>query len=573
MSDIFDILENVGGGVQDTTDFDDELDAGLEEFQNILDNNNGAGDFSPAPIEEYPPVEDSYQVQPVEETFDNDLFDSADNPYQTTEQQVKNKFENEVDCSQLLFDANEVSRICKEVQSDCRVLLQFESIIDKYIGDAELRNTDFVTRAEQRIMSIMDNKSYAVACSDIQNLYKKIKQSYITENNKLATNINVLRNFPRKVNTLRGYLPLIPNQPAYSKLKDGVKRYATGNIPITNNRQVKDGAMGVFVLVNAKYEKLREEWSTLDTKLRLVQEDLKFSESNMQREEQHMMEAVEEVLSEQRQQIAMEQFDLFGAGSSYGTKIGFDNMSTIIMTCISEHYGGDLSKISSLGIDDNGQIFINKSLFKISNMINLSTDQLAKVPGAYVNQVKAGNWGCMFDYSRIYELYGLVELDLSKAPNAMFDAMKDLHISKGNWGKLFKKMSNLACVHLPEGTATRENYSAWGKFKSMSHYVSASREAQTHQMAIPDMQHTSIINKPPKQKIDIEGGINTFKNSVLWQNPVPRTLIKTFGYGVGVPMYWGLMTALGPIGVVMGAVGVGALAHHEIKHYKDTGSL
>jgi hypothetical protein len=129
-------------------------------------------------------------------------------------------------------------------------------------------------------------------------------------------------------------------------------------------------------------------------------------------------------------------------------------------------------------------------------------------------------------------------------------------------GKLFKNKQFvvLEIIKLPEGDVTRETSSLWSKFKSTEAYAEATQNQR------------AVVLAGQGSKIDIEAGIQTFKSAV-WSKPLPRTLIKTFGYGVGVPMYWGMMTALGPFGLVMGALGIGAMAHQEYKHYRETGGL
>lgn len=570
----YDRLENVGEGEYTGTP-DDNFNEQLEELENLLNEDEGDGFEPPSPQPTNPPQPRPNQPPSPQPIEGFDFFNNTSNGhYKTAEQEAIDNFERtKVDPSTLNFSPNEVARIMKEVEDDYRVLLQFNSMLNNAIGDAELKNNDFTTFAEVKMGTIIDNPSMRNATADIANKYRKTKQSYINENNKLATNLGVLRNFPSKANTLKAYYTLIPDGPSYDNLRTKVKQLVAGNLNIGNNKHVHDGVFGVFGMVNANYTKLREKWNEIDSLNQEVQRNLQVYQNERNAESERHQAIIQAELNEHRQAIASEQFNLFGSGSSYGTKIGLDNMSTIIMTCISEHFGGDMTRVNKFGVNDNGEIFINNELFKINNMIELTPEQLAKVPNAYVNQVKAGNWGCMFDYSRISQFTNLIELDLSRAQNSLFDAMKDLRIAKGNWGKLFKKMPSLMQIDLPEGIVNRENYTAWGKFKSLSHYVTASKEAQAKRIPMSEMGSRNAIPPAPKQKIDIEGGINTFKNSVLWQNPVPRAMIKTFGYGVGVPLYWGMMTALGPFGLVMGAIGVGALAHREIKHYKETGSL
>ena len=572
----YDKLNNVGeDGAYDTDSGTDDFDEQLKELEESFGEEDG--DFTPPfPQPANPPQPKPHQTtQPVEPIEGYDIFNTENTGhYRTAEQEALDNFERtKVDPKSLNFSPNEVARIMKEVENDYRVLLQFNSMLDTAMGDAELKNNDFTTFAEVKMGTIIDNPSFRNASADIANKYRKTKQSYVNENTKLATNLGVLRNFPSKANTLKAYYTLIPDGPSYDSLRTKVKQLVSGNLNIGGNKHVHDGVFGVFGMVNANYTKLREKWNEIDRLNQEVQRNLQIYQNERNAENERHQAIIQAELNEQRQAIATEQFNLFGSGSSYGTMIGLDNMTTIIMTCISEHFGGDLTKLNKFGVTDKGEIFINNELFRINNMIELTPEQLAKVPNAYVNQVKAGNWGCMFDYSKIHKFTNLIELDLSRANNSLFDAMKDLRIAKGNWGKLFKSMPSLMQIDLPEGVMNRENYTAWGKFKNMAHYVTASKEAQAKRIPMSEMGSRNAIPPAPKQKIDIEGGVNTFKNSVLWQNPVPRTLIKTFGYGVGVPMYWGLMTALGPFGLVMGAVGIGALAHHEIKHYKETGSL
>jgi hypothetical protein len=161
-------------------------------------------------------------------------------------------------------------------------------------------------------------------------------------------------------------------------------------------------------------------------------------------------------------------------------------------------------------------------------------------------------------------------LDLSQAPNRKMDVICELGINRGNWATLFRRRSKFPMLQEirlpdPEGTITRENRGR--VFNSNSEYQKFTNETQT----VEQHNQQALASMGQDVKDSVSKGFETFK-SVVWSKPLPRTLIKTFGYAVGVPAYWGIMTALGPVGVVMGALGIGAMAHHEYKQFKSAGS-
>lgn len=312
-----------------------------------------------------------------------------------------------------------------------------------------------------------------------------------------------------------------------------------------------------FYVVNCKtrYNKVMNKYKQLFN--RLASE-----ESHVEIDKRVENEYREHVLNEERQRVVNEQLDLFNSGSGYGGAIAIENLEKVIEYCFNSEYG-DLSRISSVGIDSNYNIIINGEIFQIANTLNLEESVIARLCPNDRRAIQDGKWGSLFGFGSCYQMPNLVEIDLVNAPKEIINnARREFRISKGHWGNLFRRKSKLPAleiVKLPEGDVTKESSSIWNKFKSDKDYDNAVEQAT--QTSDVGANMSDIVNK-----------IGTVKD-LVWSKPLPRMFVKTFGYGVGVPAYWGLMTALGPFGVLMGALGVGALAHYEVKHYKETGGL
>ena len=276
--------------------------------------------------------------------------------------------------------------------------------------------------------------------------------------------------------------------------------------------------------------------------------------------------ARETQMSQHREQALTAQLDILATRSGYGGLQSLENLSKIILVCIKEEYG-TLDRITSFGVDGNRCLVINGEKFTINNRVPTDSNALSMFCPKDAEAIRKGNLASCFSYKDLYSFPNLSVIDLSDADSAtILDARRELGIDKGKWGNLLRrkaKLPSLELIKLPEGDVTRENSSFWNKFKSEKAYQEASNEA------------VRIRNsKAGRQSSDLNIGekVGTIKDMV-WSKPVPRMLVKTFGYGIGVPMYWGAMMALGPFGMLMGALGVGALAHHEIKNFKKNGGL
>ena len=204
----------------------------------------------------------------------------------------------------------------------------------------------------------------------------------------------------------------------------------------------------------------------------------------------------------------------------------------------------------------------------IDNHIELTDKEYSKLCWKDQEAIGKGNWGSCFNFADLSKFPNMKILDLSKAPGIItMYARQELGINKGRWDKLLKpglfkarRFPNLEVIKLPSGDITRDSIlqAKPKKFKSEREYQEYENNTRQQQggLELPSLGDS----------------ISTIKD-LVWSKPLPRILLKTFGYGIGVPMYWGMMTAMGPFGLLMGALGVGALAHQEVKHYKETGSL
>lgn len=334
------------------------------------------------------------------------------------------------------------------------------------------------------------------------------------------------------------------------------------------------GALGLYSYLCMEHSKLVQDWRNYETAVNFCKSLVGVAQQQVQYSEE-----VRQPISAQAQANANTAFNHYGTGSSRGMFVGLEELNKILYSAIEDYTGNNLGCIKSFGITDDGDIIINGKSFVIGNYMQLSEGDAAKLPDIYRSQLENGKWGCVMDFGKLHRFTNLQVLDISRAPVRKMDIVVELGIDKGKWTQLFKRKSkfpNLMEIRLPspEGIITR-NAGVAQTFKSNAEYERFSNEYYAeNSMASAPVNRSQAINEHNAVALQSMGSglIETFKNK-LWSKPIPRLLTKTLGYGAGIPLYWGLMTALGPFAMVMGALGIGAMAHYEYKNFKDKGSI
>lgn len=329
------------------------------------------------------------------------------------------------------------------------------------------------------------------------------------------------------------------------------------------------GALGLYNYLCSEHTTLVQAWQEYERSISYCKSLVGVAQQRVQ-----YAEEVRQPISAQAQENANMAFNQFGAGSARGMFVSLDELNKILYSAIEDYTGGNLNSITTFGITDDGDILLNGRSFVIGNYVKLNDGDAAKLPDIYRGQLENGKWGCVFDFSKLHRFTNLQVLDISQAPVRKMDIVKELGINRGKWTQLFKRKSKfpyLQEVRLPppEGTITR-NAGIAQVFKSNAEYERFSNEHYANNNARRGQtidEHNAVALRGIGSNL-----IETFKDK-LWSKPIPKLLTKTFGYGVGVPLYWGLMTALGPFAMVMGALGIGAMAHYEYKQFKSKGGI
>ena len=449
-----------------------------------------------------------------------------------------------------------IATIVSQLRNAGSILLKINTSVNECIGKAIQRVTDLRTTINSNV--IMDVATLNKSKQLVEAKYASLNKQKMGDKQMLDTLINTLPKVTDLVKTLQRSLEKSSTSPTDREAIKGCLEMQY----LINNAAVQGGVLGLFNYVVSQYNmKLKGVWNELDIVYMQYQNMLSSKEAEFQFEAEEKQAVLEFQMSEEFQSNASLQFARFGSGSTYGMYIGCKELNQIVIDAIKIQCGSDIRFVQTFGVTDKGDIYINGQLFKMNNQMTLDSEQAQCIPPIYRNEVQSGHWGCVIEFKTILNtFYNLTCLDLSNAPNRKWDAMKELGVSRGNWGKMLKKYTNLQMIKLPEGDLTRDNQSVWGKFKSALDYANHSENVVA--------KKENRAPKPKASMADVESGISTFKN-LVWSRPLPRTLIKTVGYGAAWPIYWGLMSALGPFALVAGAVGVGVMGIREVKGLKQ----
>lgn len=278
-------------------------------------------------------------------------------------------------------------------------------------------------------------------------------------------------------------------------------------------------------------------------------------------------------MSQAQQETVEASVNTLFSGFGPAQRVALRSLSDVIMACIAEEI--NFGDIQEFGVGGDFTIVINGTPMSISGL-RLTNAQLSHFCKRDAQAIIDGRYASCFDFADMQKFPNLVILDLQDAPVEVITTVaRDLGVDKGRWGKLFKRriLPNLQAIRLPEGTVTRENSGVWGKFKSNAEYTNLVNAARNKTDSFAGNQSATNPNtmREAARSAPAYNPLPTIKDAV-WGKPLPKILVKTFGYGMGVPVYWGLMTALGPFGMVMGALGIGAMAKMEYNKLKENKS-
>lgn len=412
-----------------------------------------------------------------------------------------------------------------------------------------------------RVSTPNDLKVVKAEFNKLDDIHQVFKTQSITLDNMLSKYTAI----PNHVGNLRS----MRNSCSDADALKSINTFVDG--PIAN---FNGGAVDYLRQGYADYLELQSMWGNYDTVLSELINQLNATEERIK-----MENTITQEISQVAQENATTAFSQFGSGSNLGMFVSINALEDILMTAIDEYLGGNYDIVQSFGVSDAGDIFINEKTFNIANHIELTSEEAMKIPQSFRAEITSGKWGCIYNFKRLHLFKNLHILHLEYAPARKIDALRDLGINKGKWTNLFKRKSKFPMLQEirlpePEGVITRDSKPSI--FKSNREYEEFTARnnfqapaVRNNSQSIDEHNRQALQNMGANAMNSLSRGLETFKTAI-WSKPLPRTLIKTFGYGAGIPMYWGLMTALGPVGVVMGALGIGAMAHYEYKQFKSS---
>ena len=228
-------------------------------------------------------------------------------------------------------------------------------------------------------------------------------------------------------------------------------------------------------------------------------------------------------------------FDDVTANTPYGR----DKLTKTLLTYINAFASGDSNLITEFKIDNAGHIYINGTLMAPQ----LSDAVMKTVPPILQASIKNKAWGDLFDCRRLYIFKNLRTIDI--AGNRSKSAGKEMGLGD-RWDLLLTKRNKRK--HFPV----------------LEHVVINGRDLS--EVNTEDTEKGTMFNDIAdtyKSKLNI----GTIADKVWHKGPL-KTCCKALGYGVGLKVFWGVATLMGPVGWLAAGLGTAAVAMKEFDQYK-----
>lgn len=220
-----------------------------------------------------------------------------------------------------------------------------------------------------------------------------------------------------------------------------------------------------------------------------------------------------------------------------GTVYTREQLTKVLAKFINNATGNDKTVVYNFKLDDVGHIYINGMLIAPK----ITKDVLQTIPPVLRNSIANGVWGDFFDFRRLYQYKNLRTLDLSG--DRVTTAGKEMGLDD-KW-------------HLLVTPRNKRKY-----FPMLEHLIINGEEITTD-------TPRSLGSRLSEIALDCKenagfGGLAT----KIWQKSPIKTCCKALGYGVGLKVFWGVASLLGPVGLIAAGLGTAAVALKEYDNYK-----
>lgn len=230
-------------------------------------------------------------------------------------------------------------------------------------------------------------------------------------------------------------------------------------------------------------------------------------------------------------------FDNVTANTVYGR----DQLTKTLLKYINAFAGGDNTLITDFKIDNAGHIYINNTLMAPQ----VSENVLQAMPPILRAPIKNKAWGDLFDCRRLYAFPNLRTINIAGSRSK--SAGREMGVDD-DWEYL---LSN----------RTKRKY-----FPVLEHVIINGQEV-TLDDEVPSVRKTRNMFNGLADNYKGKLNIGTVADKVWHKGPL-KTCCKALGYGVGLKVFWGVASLLGPIGWLAAGLGTAAVAMNEFDKYK-----
>ena len=252
-------------------------------------------------------------------------------------------------------------------------------------------------------------------------------------------------------------------------------------------------------------------------------------------------------------------------GNYYGRR----SLTMQILESIWDYFGAsggdvsDLGLFTSYGYNKNGNILVNDKIFSVNY-----TSGMVDVPEAVAELIKSGNWSEIMAID--FELSGYLQ------------GVQRLTFATNNQLRQFAQNLGVSGVY-PQAIAIklRDKRRKMKRLfpKLMSIEVSGVEMLLGDEVTPEAEQRVAEVSRKMDKASMLADTLNSgvqlpslnikTKLKQLYDYPIVKVVSKVFGYGVGVPFGFTLLSMMHPFALVCGALGVGVLGVMEYKKARN----
>lgn len=254
-----------------------------------------------------------------------------------------------------------------------------------------------------------------------------------------------------------------------------------------------------------------------------------------------------------------------------GNYYGRLEMTLVVLENIRDYCGNDLTFFQTFGFNNNGNILVNDKIYKINY-----TEGVNELPDIIKGDIANNNWSNVLSFSdkSAIRYFACIRYFTFATDEQFVEFARQLGVCttslKTTAHKIIKKYKKLMpslidfkiagyrilSTETAEDRATEYNY----RPSLFNEAYTSTRDKVANK--IIEKQYSSGI----KDKLRGDGVKGVAGK--LWEKPIFRVATKVFGYGVGVPLGFTALGAVGAFATVCGALGIGVLGMLEYKNVK-----